>query len=156
LKYKFWAVNAVVFVIALLLVLYAMSLERDARAEQARGAAQQQAALLKSWPQGQPLPRDPGLLVFTHGEAPIVGKAESTELTTANGWGNLPHDDRFGSNPWIGAHVIDLNSGERLAVLAQAPSLIQVFSQRALSYALVVGLLMLALMAVSQLLIRFL
>src|SRR5690606_8382522 len=68
----------------------------------------------------------------------------------------LPHDDRFGSNPWIGAHVIDLNSGERLAVLAQAPSLIQVFSQRALPYALVVGLLMLALMAVSQLLIRFL
>src|SRR5690606_21624813 len=52
--------------------------------------------------------------------------------------------------------VIDLGDGQRLAVLARAPSLVQVFADRAFSYALVVGVLMLMLLAASQLLIRFL
>ena len=55
-----------------------------------------------------------------------------------------------------GAEVIDLGQGQRLAVLAHAPSLRQVIAERALRYALVVVLLMLVLLAASQLLIHFL
>lgn len=53
LRYKFWAVNAVVFFITLLLVLFAMHLEQDARQQQARQAAEQQAVLLAAWPSGK-------------------------------------------------------------------------------------------------------
>ncbi|WP_420220042.1 hypothetical protein [Pseudomonas asplenii] len=46
LKYKFWAVNAVAFVTTLLLVLYAVQLEQQARTDAARTAAQSEARLL--------------------------------------------------------------------------------------------------------------
>ncbi|NWE73601.1 methyl-accepting chemotaxis protein, partial [Pseudomonas gingeri] len=46
LKYKFWAVNAVAFVTTLLLVLYAVQLEQQARTDASRSAAQAQARLL--------------------------------------------------------------------------------------------------------------
>ncbi|KPA94756.1 hypothetical protein PF70_05272, partial [Pseudomonas asplenii] len=45
LKYKFWAVNAVAFVTTLLLVLYAVQLEQQARTDAARAAAQAEARL---------------------------------------------------------------------------------------------------------------
>ena len=40
LKYKFWAVNAVAFVTTLLLVLYAVQLEQQARSHAAQASAQ--------------------------------------------------------------------------------------------------------------------
>ena len=46
LKYKFWALNMVSFVIALLLVLYAVQLEQSARSADARSAAQARASVL--------------------------------------------------------------------------------------------------------------
>ena len=43
LKYKFWAVNAVAFITTLLLVLYAVQLEQQARSDASRASAQAQA-----------------------------------------------------------------------------------------------------------------
>ncbi|MFV3089625.1 methyl-accepting chemotaxis protein, partial [Pseudomonas sp. GW6] len=51
LKYKFWAVNAVAFVISLMLVLFALHTEQQARSADARQAAIEQARLLQQWPQ---------------------------------------------------------------------------------------------------------
>ena len=50
LKYKFWAVNAVAFVISLMLVLFALQTEQQARSGDARQAAIEQARLLQQWP----------------------------------------------------------------------------------------------------------
>ena len=70
LKYKFWAVNAVAFVTTLLLVLYAVQLEQQARSHAAQASAQAQAQLLKAWPAGQALPKADQVLTFKRGEAP--------------------------------------------------------------------------------------
>jgi len=47
LKYKFWAVNAVAFVISLMLVLFALQTEQQARSGDAQQAAIEQARLLQ-------------------------------------------------------------------------------------------------------------
>ncbi|BCD87596.1 chemotaxis transducer [Pseudomonas solani] len=156
LKYKFWAVNAVAFITTLLLVLHAISLERDARVESARESAQAQAALLRAWPAGQALPGGNGVVRFAAGSAPQVQGVDSAALTRANGWVELDHDALFGSDPVIGAQVQDAADGQRIAVLAHAPSLVEVFTSRMFNYAVTVFLLMMALLASSQLLIRFL
>ena len=57
LKYKFWAVNAVAFVTTLLLVLYAVHLEQQARTAQSYTSAQAQAQLLSAWPADKACPR---------------------------------------------------------------------------------------------------
>ena len=79
LKYKFWAVNAVAFLTTLLLVLHALSLEQQGRADDARNAAQAQARLLESWPAGQALPASSQVQVFASGGAPQL------EFHTVNG-----------------------------------------------------------------------
>jgi len=154
LKFKFWAVNAVAFFTTLLLVLYAMNLERDARIEQMRLAASQQAELLRAWPTGQPLPSRPQQLLFRSGETPAVPGGQGSLLARASGWVELPHPSLFGSQPLIGAQVVELGE-QRAALLVFGPTLMDIFLHRALAYAAVVGLLMLALLAASQLLIRF-
>ena len=156
LRYKFWAVNAVAFFTTLALVLYSMHLEQDARDQQARHVATAQADLLKAWPATQPLPQARDLL-YVPGDAPprIDGQARP-ELLGASGWTALPHDNLFGDDPLIGAQVEVLPNGQRLAVLAHSMSLLQVFSERAANYAGAVFVLMVALLAASQLLIRFL
>ena len=68
LKYKFWAVNAVAFVTTLLLVLYAVQLEQQARSDAARVNAQERARLLTAWPAGQPLPEPSYLLRLKAGQ----------------------------------------------------------------------------------------
>lgn len=68
LKYKFWAVNAVAFVTTLFLVLYAVHLEQQARAEEAQNKAQVEARLLATWPAGQPLPQDHRYLSISAGQ----------------------------------------------------------------------------------------
>ena len=156
LKYKFWAVNAVAFVTTLLLVLYAMQLEHLARVADAQATAQERARLLAAWPTGQPLPSDANLLRFANGEPPKLTNGAGNALSRARGWVELEHDGLFGSDPLICAQVVELPDGQRLAVLAHAPSLIQVFAKRAFSYAVAVGILMLILLGASQLLIRFL
>ncbi|WNF44994.1 methyl-accepting chemotaxis protein [Pseudomonas sp. SG20056] len=151
LKYKFWAVNAVAFFTTLLLVLYALHLEQQVHHAAAKQAAQQQARLLSQWPQEQSLPSASNLLSFATGQAPRLPDNQGSALANALGWVDLN-----GSAGLIGAEVIVREDGQRLAITASAPSLPEVFFDRAPSYALVVALLMLLLLAASQLLIRFL
>src|SRR3989338_8154012 len=151
LKYKFWAVNAVAFFTTLLLVLYALQLEQQVHHTAAKQAAQQQARLLSQWPQEQPLPSANNLLSVAAGQTPRLPDNQGNTLANARGWVDLN-----GSEGLIGAEVIVREDGKRLAITASAPSLPDVFFDRAPSYALVVALLMLLLLAASQLLIRFL
>ena len=151
LKYKFWAVNAVAFFTTLLLVLYALHLEQQTHQHAAKQAAQQQARLLSQWPQDQPLPKANHLLSFAPEQAPRLPDNQGNALLNAHGWVELN-----GSAGLIGAEVIVRANEQRLAITASAPSLSEIFFDRAPSYAGVVALLMLLLLAASQLLIRFL
>jgi methyl-accepting chemotaxis protein len=156
LKYKFWAVNAVAFVTTLLLVLYAVQLEQQARSHAAQASAQAQARLLEAWPAGQPLPPADNLLAFNRGEPPTLNEQPVQELANANGWVEINVMPLFGDNPLMGAQVFPRADGQRIAVIAHGPSLSQVFSERFTNYALAVLILMLAMLGASQLLIRFL
>ena len=156
LKYKFWAVNAVAFVTTLLLVLYAVQLEQQARNQAARQGAAAQAQLLRSWPVDQPLPRTDSLLTYTAGQIPSLKQQPLPELSQASGWVQLDSMPVFGRDLLIGAEVVTRADGQRTAVLAYGPSLRQVFSERFVNYALAVLILMLAMLGASQLLIRFL
>lgn len=156
LKYKFWAVNAVAFVTTLLLVLYAVQLEQQARNHAAQTNAQAQARLLKAWPAGQPLPKADHLLAFQRGQIPTFNDQSLPSLAEAGGWVALSASPLLGDNPLLGAEVIRGGDGQQLAVLAQGASLSQVFGERFSQYAVAVFVLMLAMLGASQLLIRFL
>ncbi|MBI6951446.1 methyl-accepting chemotaxis protein [Pseudomonas sp. TE6288] len=155
LKYKFWAVNAVAFVTTLMLVLYAVHLEQQARASGARAQAQAQAELLAAWPAGQALPTQANLITWRNGQTPQFAGEPLEALRDAQGWVDLPGAWILGDNPLRGAQV--LRRGEQhIAVLAQSPSLRQVYFDRFSNYAVCVLILMLAMLCASQLLIRFL
>ena len=156
LKYKFWAVNAVAFVTTLLLVLYAVQLEQQSRAYAARANAHAQAQLLSAWPGGQALPAVDFLLPMSPGQVPTVDEHPLPQLSEGNGWVSLHAMPFFGHNPLLGAEVITRPDGQRVAVLAYAPSLAQVFVERLANYAVAVFVLMLAMLCASQLLIQFL
>jgi methyl-accepting chemotaxis protein len=156
LKYKFWAVNAVAFVTTLLLVLYAVQLEQQARIQTAQASAQAQARLLSAWPVGQPLPKADNVLISDHGRAPLLNEQPVLELTDAKGWVEIDSMPLFGDNLLIGAEVFTRADGQQVAVIAHGPSLSQVFSERFANYAVAVFILMLAMLGASQLLIRFL
>lgn len=85
LKYKFWAVNAVAFITTLLLVLYAVQLEQQARSHAAQASAQAQGRLLSAWPAGQPLPQGEHWLAFARGQAPELADQDLSALSEANG-----------------------------------------------------------------------
>jgi len=156
LKYKFWAVNAVAFITTLMLVQYALQLEQQARVSAAQDSAQVQARLLGAWPAAQALPSAANLLTYAQGQPPRFNGEPLTELSNATGWIEFSHQPLLGEDPLIGAQVIARPDGQRLAVLAFAPSLMQVFSDRFFQYAVAVCILMLAMLGASQLLIRFL
>ncbi|MEB3900544.1 methyl-accepting chemotaxis protein [Pseudomonas putida] len=155
LRYKFWAVNAVAFITTLLLVLYAVHLEQQARAEGARDTAAAQAELIGAWPAAQALPRQPNLVTWQVGQVPVIAEQPREALANAQGWVPLPHAWLLGDTPLLGAQVVR-HGDQQVAVLAQAPSLRQVFFERFSRYALCVLILMLAMLCASQLLIRFL
>jgi methyl-accepting chemotaxis protein len=156
LKYKFWAVNAVAFVTTLLLVLFAVHLEQQARSQAAKASAQEQARLLRAWPAGQPLPRQDNLLTFSRGQMPALNKQPVPGLSDAKGWVDLNSMPLVGDNPLMGAEVFTRLDGQQIAVVAYGPSLQQVFAERFSHYATAVLILMLAMLGASQLLIRFL
>ncbi|MBT2341508.1 MULTISPECIES: methyl-accepting chemotaxis protein [Pseudomonas] len=157
LKYKFWAVNAVAFITTLLLVLYAVHLEQQARNHAVQANAQAQASLLGAWPAGQSLPKADDLLAFQRDQIPAVNGQPLPALAQANGWVELNAGPMFGDDPLLGAQVIRRNDdGQQLAVLAHGVSLRQVFGERFSQYAMAVFVLMLAMLGASQLLIRFL
>ncbi|HEN8712558.1 TPA: methyl-accepting chemotaxis protein [Pseudomonas putida] len=155
LKYKFWAVNAVAFVTTLMLVLYAVHLEQRARAEAVQIQAQSQAQLLAAWPQGLALPRQANVITWQPGQTPTFAGQSLDALRHAQGWVTLPADWILGDNPLRGAQVLR-HGDQQVAVLAQAPSVRQVFFERFANYAVCVLILMLAMLCASQLLIRFL
>ncbi|WP_447750739.1 methyl-accepting chemotaxis protein [Pseudomonas nicosulfuronedens] len=154
LKYKFWAVNAVAFVTTLLLVLFAMHQELDGRNQQARQGAEAQAQLLKNWPAGSALPTSSNLVSFASGGVPQIAGVDGSTLARANGWVDLQGvQTRTGA--LAGAYVQDIGNGQRVAVLAPGADFWTVFEDRALPFAGAVLVLMMALLAASQLLIRF-
>ncbi|PYB81372.1 MULTISPECIES: methyl-accepting chemotaxis protein [Pseudomonas] len=155
LKYKFWAVNAVAFVTTLMLVLYAVHLEQQARASGAQAQAQAQAELLAAWPAGQPLPTQANLITWRNGQTPQFAGEPLEALRDAQGWVELPSAWILGDNPLRGAQVLRRDE-QHIAVLAQSPSLRQVYFDRFSNYAVCVLILMLAMLCASQLLIRFL
>ena len=155
LKYKFWAVNAVAFVTTLFVVLYAVHLEQRARVDAAQQRVQSEARLLAAWPTRQALPQNATWLSYKPGQAPSFDGQPLQALATAQGWVELSNLPLLGTDPLIGAQVIQ-RDGQQVAVLAQAPSLAQVFADRFVNYAVCVLILMLAMLCASQLLIRFL
>lgn len=156
LKYKFWAVNAVAFLTTCLLVLYAVHLEQHARISAAQESVQAQARLLSPWPAAQALPTVPYLLSYAQGQTPNLNGEPLAELNNASGWVELSRQPLLGNDPLIGAQVVTRPDGQRLAVLAFAPSLMQVLADRFTQYAVAVCILMLVMLGASQLLIRFL
>ena len=156
LKYKFWAVNAVAFVTTLLLVLYAVQLEQQSRGAAAQVSARDQAQLLKAWPSGQPLPEARHLLRLEPNQIPNVNDQALPQLNQANGWVSINPMPLSGHDLLLGADVVTRDDGQKIAVLAYAPSLAQVFVERLPNYAAAVLILMLAMLCASQLLIRFL
>eukprot|EP01133_Synstelium_polycarpum_P014937 gene14937-17661_t len=156
LKYKFWAVNAVAFITTLLLVLYAVQLEQQARSQASQASAQAQGRLLGAWPAGQPLPKGEHWLTFARGKVPQLGDEDLSALANASGWVDFNHMPLLGKNPLMGTEVISRADGQQVAVLAYGPSLSQVFEERFANYAVAVMILMLAMLGASQLLIRFL
>lgn len=156
LKYKFWAVNAVAFVTTLLLVLYAVHLEQQARNHAALANAQAQARLLDRWPAGQALPKTDYLLSFPRGQVPVFEDQPLPALEGAAGRVEFDASPLFGERPLLGAEVIQRSDGQQLAVLVPGASLSQVFRERFSQYAVAVFVLMLAMLGASQLLIRFL
>ncbi len=156
LKYKFWAVNAVAFITTLLLVLYAVHLEQQSRSHASQASAQAQAQLLGTWPADKALPKSEQWLTFARGQVPQLADQDLSALSSNTGWVELNHLPLFGENILMGAEVIARPDGQYIAVLAHAPSLSQVFSERFANYAVAVLILMLAMLCASQLLIRFL
>ncbi|RML42400.1 methyl-accepting chemotaxis protein, partial [Pseudomonas savastanoi] len=154
LKYKFWAVNAVAFVTTLLLVLYAMQAEQQARVDTSRQAAQAQARLLAAWPADAVLPASDTLLTYNKGQTPTFNTLALPELADARDWValNKPANDRLLG----GAQIFTHSTGQQVAVLAFAPTFLQVFQDRFSHYAAAVFVLMLLMLCASQLLIRFL
>ncbi|MCO3114521.1 methyl-accepting chemotaxis protein [Pseudomonas aeruginosa] len=152
LKYKFWAVNAVAFFTTLLLVLFAMQQEAAGRNASAQRAAAAEGELVQSWPAGSALPARSNLLPLE--QAASLGGTAAQALGKGQGWIELS-GARQGDTPLLGAWVGQTGSGQRFAVLAPASDLWQVFADRAGAYAVAVLVLMLALLAASQLLIRF-
>ena len=155
LKYKFWAVNAAAFVTTLMLVLYAVHLEQRARADAAQAQAHSQAELLSAWPAGPALPRQANVIAWQPGQTPSFAGQSLDALRDAQGWVALPAAWILGDNPLRGAVVLR-HGDQQVAVLAQAPSVRQVFFERFVNYAVCVLVLMLAMLCASQLLIRFL
>ncbi|HEY0285541.1 MAG TPA: methyl-accepting chemotaxis protein [Pseudomonas sp.] len=156
LKYKFWAVNAVAFMTTLLLVLYALQIEQQSRITDAKVSAQAQGQLLQAWSPTQPFPAGAQWVAFKQGDVPAFNGQPVPSLASATGWVALNGLSTPDQQPVIGAQVIARNDGQRVAVLAFAPTLVQLLREHLAQYAVAVLALTLAMLAASQLLIRFL
>ena len=127
LKYKFWAVNAVAFVTTLLLVLYAVYLEQQARATGAQAQAQAQAELLAAWPAGQALPTQANLITWRNGQTPQFAGEPLEALRDGQGWVELSGAWILGDNPLRGAQVLRRGdqqlAAQQIAVVFAPPGL---------------------------------
>lgn len=145
LKYKFWAVNAVAFASTLLLVLVALWVEQGSLQEQRRDAG---AALIEAQVEGIALP---GLQWL-----PLTARSNtlSRSATTTPRW--IPADEMpaNAADEFHGAWVAT-RDGELRTLGVQRIDFPGLLMARAPLYAMVVFVLMLAVLIVSQLLIRF-
>lgn len=153
LKYKFWALNMVSLIIVLALVLYALQLEQRSRSEDAKASAQRLAEVLQAWPAGAALPRSADVLSFAAGQRVTI---EGQTPAARSGWVDLEHGRLLSKDPVIGAQLVARGDQGHLAVLARAPGARQLLGEHFVSYAVAVTVLMLMLLAASQILIRFL
>lgn len=153
LKYKFWALNMVTFVTTLLLVLFALQLEQQSRSLDAQTEAQALASVLQSWPEGGAFPQSSSWVALSPGQKLTI---DQRSITAGDGWTEVDHDRFLATTPVVGVQWITRPAGEKLAVLARAPSVWQLLIEHFFSYALAVAVLMVALLAASQVMIRFL
>ena len=153
LKYKFWALNMVSLIIVLVLVLFSLQLEQKTRSQDARASAERLAQAIQSWPEGAPLPRSAEIVSFPSGQRIVI---EGQTFEARSGWVDLGQNQVLATNPAIGAQLVSRGAEGHVAVLAHAPSTRQLLGEHFFSYGMAVTVLMLALLAASQLLIRFL
>jgi methyl-accepting chemotaxis protein len=153
LKYKFWAVNSVAFLTTLLLVAYAVVQEQRGRAETARDMAITEATMIANWPSGASLPSNGHWLDL--GVPSALSAQNQAVLQNAQGWVDFIDQQTWRNQTVFGAALTRLADGRNVAVLATAPTVVQVFEERLWSYAAVVLILMVLLLAASQLLISF-
>lgn len=154
LRYKFWAVNALALLCVLILVLVAMTLEQrsvnQARQEQARD-------LLRIWHGADPGklsgPLQPLVIEPDEQDPQLRQLAQSANSEPR--WVPVSGSMLWGEEQLIGAWTLYQPDAQVLAVQVRGKSFQQIFTQRAGLYALAVFLLMLAVLAGSQLLIRF-
>lgn len=154
LRYKFWAVNGVVFFSVLVLVLVAMLLEQrsvnQSRQEQAR-------SLLQIW-EGESALNLEGPLRLVRLRADSAVPAERQLLEAAGSesrWVEQGGFTLWGMDKPVGAWVHRVAGPGALAVIVSGKSFQQIFFKRAPVYALAVFVLMLGVLIGSQLLIRF-
>jgi len=142
LKYKFWALNMVTFVTTLLLVLFALQLEQQSRSLDAQTEAQALASVLQSWPEGGAFPQKSSWVALSPGQKLTI---DQRSITAGDGWTEVDHDRFLATTPVVGVQWITRTAGEKLAVLARAPSVWQLLIEHFFSYALAVAVLMVAL-----------
>lgn len=140
LKFKFWAVNGVAFVSTLLLVLAALMIEQHSLHQQRSDMAAQLTSTL------EPGTQVPGLR--------WLAPTQSTGTTASLRW--IPANNLSGKDAGEVTGAWAMHDGEQLRILAvERLAFFELLWQRAPLYALIVGVLMVCVLAVSQLLILF-
>ena len=138
LKYKFWAVNSVAFISTLLLVLVAVGIEQDSI--QTHRMQLGKALITQETPERPVLP---GLRWVNNAALGSATGASATWYAAAELPAGLPTD----------LHGVWVKQDRALGIESQ--DYIDLLFQRAPFYALVVSVLMVLVLAVSQLLILF-
>ena len=149
LKYKFWAVNAVAFFTTLLLVLFAMHLEQNARLDAGQNAARLEASYLSTLAAAQFPVTDTAVKLNDTAALARLG-VDAVSLSGKRDWVELEHSEAL-----AGAWVAQTSNGQPFAITVERVSFGEVFMHRAFEYGVAVFVLMLALLCASQLLIRF-
>ena len=78
---------------------------------------------------------------------PRAARRDRTSVTGRLRLDSTDHDRLFSTHPLIGVEMLSRPDGQKLAVMARAPSVIQVLGQHFFSYAAAVAVLMLGLLA---------
>jgi len=149
LKYKFWAVNAVAFFTTLLLVLFAMHLEQNARLDAGQNAARLEASHLSTLAAAQFPVTDTAVKLNDTAALARLG-VDAVSLSGKRDWVELERSEAL-----AGAWVAQTSDGQPFAITVERVSFGEVFMHRAFEYSVAVFVLMLALLCASQLLIRF-
>ena len=80
--------------------------------------------MLAAWPNDAALPQAADLTSIPRQRA-VIGRQSLAD----SGWTALDHDRLFSTHPLIGVEMLSRPDGQKLAVMARAPSVIQVLGQ---------------------------